>query len=67
MQTHCPTEDTRERKMKRGKNGRMRRMMKDVTQAKLPHTRDPEFATPESQEKKIRTRTEKKRTQREAS
>lgn len=33
----------------------------EVTLEKLPHTRDPEFATPASQEKKGQTWTEKKR------
>lgn len=33
----------------------------EVMQEKLPHTRDPEFATPESQEKRRQRRTEKKR------
>lgn len=67
MQTDCPTEDMRDRKMKRNNNDRMRRRMvsrKIRLRKKLPHTRDPEFATPESQEKKkIRTRTEEERTQ----
>lgn len=55
MQTDCPTEDMRDRKMKRNNNDRMRRRMvsrKIRLRKKLPHTRDPEFATPESQGKK---------------
>lgn len=57
MQTDCPTEDMRDRKMKRNNNDRMRRGMvsrKIRFRKKLPRTRDPEFATPESQGKKKR-------------
>lgn len=57
MQTVCPTEVVRDRQMKRKRNGRMREMIVPrmtglEEKNRLPHTRDPEFATPKSQEKK---------------
>lgn len=64
MQTDCPTDDMRDRKMKRNNNDRMRRRMvsrKIRLRKKLPHTRDPEFATPESQGKKRYAQGQKKR------
>lgn len=59
MQTDCPKEDMRDSKMNRNNNGRMRRMKVSgkirLRKKKLPHTRDPEFATPESQGKQAGT------------
>lgn len=54
MQTDCPTQVEKDRQMK-GRNGWMREMIvPKVTrleeEKKLPRTRDPEFATPKSQE-----------------
>lgn len=56
MQTDCPTEVERDRQMNGKINGRMRemnvpRMTALEEKKKLPRTRDPEFATPKSQEK----------------
>lgn len=70
MQTDCPTEVERDRQMKGKRNGRMRemtvaRMTGLQEKKKLPHTRDPEFATPKSQRNrytdKDRERQKKKR------
>lgn len=56
MQTDCPTEDVRDRKMERSDNVRMRMrctiVSKEMRLEKLPHTKDPEFATPASRGKK---------------
>lgn len=65
MQTDCPTEVERDRQMKGNRDGRMREMtVPKMTglqeKKKLPHTRDPEFATPKSQRKTdIQTKTER--------
>lgn len=66
MQTVCPTEVVRDRQMKRKRNGRMREMIVPrmtglEEKNRLPHTRDPEFATPKSQEKNRYTEEDRER------
>lgn len=54
MHTDCPTEEVRGRKIKRKRRKAEwdRGCQRWAEEKKLPHTRDPEFATPETQEKK---------------
>lgn len=68
MHTDCPTEVVWYRQMKGNRNGRMREMIVprmmglEGEKKKLPRTRDPEFATPKSQEETdVQTKTEKEK------